>query len=370
VGDQTGQAIESVLVRTVKNDPNITIIENCLALDLIIEHKKCTGVTLLLKKQAYQLSADLIVLASGGAGQLFSATTNPAIATGDGLAIALRAGAATSDPEFIQFHPTAFAKKLSPRFLLSEALRGEGSKLINSKQEEFMHKYSPDKELAARDVVARAIYQELKEGPVYLDARHLNKKIAQERFPKIYETLEKHGYKLEKDLVPVTPAAHYFCGGISTNLKGETNIKNLLAFGEVACTGVHGANRLASNSLLEALVFSSNVPKNIKSSRYNHQLVPLKTPSITPLTSPDTKTAKALTKEIQNLMWQYAGIIRDLKAIKAIALPQINKINQQLQKIKTTNTKIAETKNLAQVAKHVLTAILSRPKSLGCHFVK
>ncbi|MBT4055835.1 L-aspartate oxidase, partial [Candidatus Peregrinibacteria bacterium] len=258
VGDYTGQEIENILIKRVREHPNIEIVENAFALDLLKKRKTIYGASFTKNNNIDYIFADAVILATGGIGQLYQHTTNPKITTGDGIAMAIRAGATTKDLEFTQFHPTALNKRRTPLFLLSETLRGEGAKLKNTTGARFMHKHSPKlKELASRDIVARAIYSESKDGPVTLDISHKSRDFLKKRFPKIYAELRKYKLDLAKDLIPVIPAAHYTCGGIKTNLKGRTNLNRLFAFGEAACTGVHGANRLASNSLLEALVFSN-----------------------------------------------------------------------------------------------------------------
>lgn len=365
VGDYTGKEIEKVLVKRVKEHPNIEILEDSFALDLIVKRKSCYGCLIIRKNKTEKVLADQTILATGGLGQLFSYTTNPKIATGDGIAMAVRAGCKVKDLEFIQFHPTAFAKQLSPMFLISEAVRGEGAQLLNKDGKKFLKN-----DLAARDIVARGIYAELKNGPVYLDISHEKASHLKTRFPQIYEKLKKYGYDMAKDKIPVTPAAHYECGGITTDLHGKTAVKNLFAFGEVACTGVHGANRLASNSLLEALVFSNQIIKKLKTlpeKRFQKiQTSPIKTES---LKSIDTNTTKKLKKEIQKIMWQYAGIIRNRKLIKKEGLPKLKNIYKELEKIKSTNQEITEARNIAQIGIIILKAAQKRRRSLGCHFI-
>ncbi len=261
-GDATGREIAVSLLRHVREIPQIELMEWTTSVDLLVEDGRVVGATLLDGEGGLRVvQARAVLLASGGAGQVYSDTTNPAVATGDGIAMAYRAGAAVSDMEFYQFHPTAFSVAGAPRFLLSEALRGEGAFLVNAKGERFMERYHPLLELASRDVVARAITREGMDGLVYLDMRHVaaNPKAMdlKARFPGISKFLAGYGMELGRDLIPVRPAAHYLMGGVRTDVHGRTSLPGLYAAGEAACTGVHGANRLASNSLLEGLVFGA-----------------------------------------------------------------------------------------------------------------
>lgn len=244
MSDFSGKEIERVLLKKVTQNKKIIVLENCLVQDLLIEKKQCFGV-----KTTKNIYGEKVILATGGLGQIFAYTTNPKVATGDGLAMAYRAGCKLVDLEFIQFHPTALKDNSSPLFLLSESLRGEGAYLMNEKGKRFIS------ELAQRDIIARAIVKEQEKGEVYLDIRHRGEKFIKKRFPNIYRELKKRGFDLAGEKIPTMPAAHYSCGGIKVDSYGRTDVKNLFAFGEVACTGVHGANRLASNSLLEAVVF-------------------------------------------------------------------------------------------------------------------
>jgi len=369
VGDYTGKEIERILVKRIKEHLNIEILEDTFAFNLITKRKTCYGAQVLREDKVINIFADQTILATGGIGELYKNTTNPSIATADGISMAISAGCKAKDLEFIQFHPTALAKKISPKFLISETVRGEGAKLVNSKKERFMKNRHPLKDLASRDIVAREIYKELEDGPVYIDATHKKPEFLKKRFPQIFKRLKSYGYNMSKDLIPVTPAAHYLCGGIKTDLHGKTSIKNLFAFGEVTCTGVHGANRLASNSLLEALVFSNQIVKQLKHQKLPKNLKPTK-PRIAKTTSPLTKKAEKLKQQIQKLMWQYAGIVRNRKLIKKEALPKMKKILQEINSMKSTNQIITETSNMAKVAFLILKAAQKRRKSLGCHFVK
>src|SRR5882757_6413368 len=256
-GDATGREIAVSLLRHVRAMKTVELTEWTTSVDLLVEDGRVVGATLLDGEGGLRtVRARAVLLASGGVGQVYSDTTNPAVATGDGIAMAYRAGAEVSDMEFYQFHPTAFSLTGAPRFLMSEALRGEGAYLVNSRGERFMERYHPLLELAPRDVVARAITREGMDGEVYLDMRHVKADLF-ERFPGISLFLTKYRLELGRDLIPVRPAAHYLMGGVRTDVHGRTSLAGLYAAGEVACSGVHGANRLASNSLLEGLVFGA-----------------------------------------------------------------------------------------------------------------
>ncbi|ANS76361.1 L-aspartate oxidase [Paenibacillus yonginensis] len=267
-GDATGFEIVRALAGKARNHANIKLLEHHYVIDLVQDELGCRGVLVQRPDgDRIYLQSTAVVLCSGGAGQLYRYTTNPEVATADGLAMAYRAGAVIRDAEFIQFHPTALCYAGAPRFLISEAVRGEGAVLRNSRGERFMEKYHPQLELAPRDVVARAIVSEMEQthaNMVYLDITHEKPEVIRHRFPTIYETCLSYGLDMTTDWIPVAPAAHYMMGGVRTNLDGETNIPRLFACGEVSSTGVHGANRLASNSLSEALVFGSRIVKRIQ----------------------------------------------------------------------------------------------------------
>lgn len=257
-GDATGAEVERALVAKVRTLPNVAVHEGAFAIDLVVEDGRCTGLVALIDGRPARLSAPVVAIAAGGAGRLWATTSNPPAATADGLAIALRAGVAVTDLEFVQFHPTVLALTWSAPFLISEAVRGEGAYLRDRDGERFMLTEHPLGELAPRDVVARGIQRQLLEhgpGSAFLDLRHLDPDVMRLRFPTIASQLKELGLDLTSDLIPVAPAAHYFMGGIVASTAGETTLPGLLAIGEAACTGVHGANRLASNSLLEGLVF-------------------------------------------------------------------------------------------------------------------
>src|SRR5580700_1706808 len=319
-GDATGREIAVSLLRHVREIPQIELMEWTTSVDLIVEDGRVVGATLLDGEGGLQVvQAGAVLLASGGAGQVYSDTTNPAVATGDGIAMAYRAGAAVSDMEFYQFHPTAFSAPGAPRFLLSEALRGEGALLVNARGERFMERYHPLLELAPRDVVARAITREGMDGEVYLDMRGVKKDL-QERFPGISRFLAKYRLELGRDLIPVRPAAHYLMGGVKTDVHGRTSLPGLYAAGEVACTGVHGANRLASNSRLEGLVFGVLAAETMVAEEgpVLREQSPEDATWIAPAAA-DGVTTEAATErwiaELRGLMWKHAGLLRDVTGL-------------------------------------------------------
>jgi L-aspartate oxidase len=358
-GDHTGHAIEKTLVEAVKESKRIHVLENTIAMELIVKNRKCYGVQHLEGRDAKELYGKAIILATGGAGQLFKKTTNPEIATGDGMVMAYRVGAEMSDLEFIQFHPTALNRKDAPPFLISEALRGEGGKLRNSKGERFMHRYHAMEELAPRDIVARAIAKEAKNGEVVLDITHEDPEFLKTRFPTIFAKLLEYGIDMTSQPIPVLPAAHYICGGVKVTLKGETNIKNLYAFGEVSRTGVHGANRLASNSLLESIVFSNNVLETVKELKQEIEEVEVAKPVYSEFNGNEAK------REIQETMWAYVGLIRNEVGLRK-AIERLERIEKSLPI--GVNRELIEAKNMAQLGTLIAKAALERKKSLGCHF--
>lgn len=364
-GDATGREIAVSLLRHVRDIPSIELMEWTTSVDLLVEEGRVAGATLLDGEGGLSIvRARAVLLASGGAGQVYSDTTNPAVATGDGIAMAYRAGAAVSDMEFYQFHPTAFTAPGAPRFLLSEALRGEGAYLVNAKGEHFMDRYHPLLELAPRDVVARAITHEAMDGPVYLDMRHVKKDLAA-RFPGISKFLAKYQLELRRDLIPVRPAAHYLMGGIRTDVHGRTSLPGLYAAGEAACTGVHGANRLASNSLLEGLVFGALVAETMAAE------APAAQPdaAVVPPPAASVPTSEAATEkwiaELRELMWKDAGLLRDAAGL--------HRAQRHLDALAVTiprglSRRAVEARNLHLVANIMVASALGREESRGAHY--
>ncbi len=369
ITDFTGLAIVQKLVERVRENPNITCLENCFLLDLLVENNRCYGVQLLAGNRVFNYFAAGTILASGGLGQIYQWTTNPLSATGDGIAAAFRAGARIKDLEFIQFHPTAFEHDSPVLFLLSEAIRGEGAYLVNERGERFVQKHDSRGELAPRDIVARAIYLEHKNGRVFLDIRHKGKVFLQKRFPNIYAYLMKLGFDMAADLLPVTPAEHYLCGGVVIDIYGRTNIANLFAYGEVSCSGVHGANRLASNSLLEAVVFPRqltkivhDLPKTIEEKEFGIPGYKSISGFAGGIKYPDIK------RNLQKIMWEKVGIVRTREGMES-ALEQLTKWDGLLQKEVRINRDFVELKNMVTAAKLVTESALARKKSLGAHYV-
>ena len=364
-GDITGYEVQKQLVEKARNNPNIRIIEETTAIDLITENGRCIGVKALDNnfKEILEFHADLVVLATGGAGQLYSKTSNPLVATCDGVAMAWRVGAVLRDLEFVQFHPSILDIGESPYFLISEAVRGEGGVLLNSEKEAFMTRYHPMQDLAPRDVVSRAIVEEQNKGPVYIDIRERRKQFLSTRFAGIYKACLERGIRMDEDLIPVSPAAHYFCGGVKTNHYGETNIDGLLVLGESACTGVHGANRMASNSLLECLVFSDMAISKIRDS--GEFIDPVKIGN----TSSDD-SAKPLRGKIQGIMWKHVGINRNIWDLH-YAREELDQIYTETQEQIEQNIAIQniEARNLACVARLVTHAAGIRTESRGTHML-
>lgn len=397
VKDMTGKAIEDALLHAVGAEPRIALFEHLFAVDLITTDKpraggrrrtsrptpgprRVLGLYALDVKDGRVITfrAPVVMLSTGGAGQVYQFTTNPDIATGDGIAMAYRAGVEIRNMEFIQFHPTTLYSQTGERFLISEAVRGEGAILRNSAHEAFMQRYHPLADLAPRDIVARAIDTEMKQSGaphVWLDITHRNASYLRTRFPKIFQTCKKLGFDLARDFLPVVPAAHYTCGGIATTLAGETELAGLYACGEVACTGLHGANRLASNSLLEAVVVAHRAARSV--GRYLRRVRP--TPA-SPLpdwvdlggSDPDERVVISHNwDELRRTMWDYVGIMRTTKRLER-ARTRIATLEREIQEYYwnfSVDRQLLELRNLATVAKLVVACALQRHESRGLHAI-
>lgn len=383
--DQTGLEIEKTLINVAKSNPKITLLEYHTLIELITGHhlinpvkNACFGAYVLDRKAGKILAirAKSTILATGGMGEVYLHSTNPKSATGDGIAAAWRAGAKIMNLEFIQFHPTTLYCPKADSFLISEALRGYGAVLKNKNGEEFMHKYHEMQSLAPRDIVARAIDKEMKtngENCMFLDIRHANSSDLIENFPLIYAQCLKFGIDITKEMIPVVPAFHYCCGGIEVNVDGETNIKNLYAVGESSCSGVHGANRLASNSLLEAMVFAKRAVDKIFSKKDGEII------GKNDIKKWDDSAAQFADEwvlvshnlyEIQEIMWDYVGIVRNnvrlQRALKRVCLIR-EEVEEFYRKTKVC-TPVLELRNIACVAELVIRSAISRKESRGLHF--
>ena len=314
--DATGREIARLLWTTVSGTTGIRVIEDATATELAVSQGICRGCAFIGAAGPGRVAAGRTLLATGGAGQVFRETTNPGIATGDGIAMAARAGARVADLEFVQFHPTVLSVEGAPRFLLSEALRGEGARLVNDAGERFMQRYEPAGDLAARDLVARAMVREAERtgAPVYLTLAHLDAAFVRRRFPTIAAACEQAGLDLATDRVPVSPAAHYLMGGVETDLEGRTSVPALFAAGEVACTGVHGANRLASNSLLEGLVFGARAAGAMTGSPAAAQAWSEVHEAHIP---PGTGATLPSVFDVRDLMWRNVGLVRTRERLEA-----------------------------------------------------
>ncbi|CAN5156328.1 L-aspartate oxidase [soil metagenome] len=358
-GDQTGAEVARTLVARVRESDKVEVLERTRVLDLIVRRGQCVGAYATISGRPVEIIADATVLAVGGSGQVYRYTTNPVVATGDGYAIAFRAGAKLSDMEFVQFHPTALDTPENPLSLISEAVRGEGATLVNDDGVRFMPKRHRLAELAPRDVVAREIFREQTGGRrVWLDARRLDVPFEQ-RFPGIFALCRARGIDPRSDLIPVIPAAHYMMGGVVTDLCGRSSMERLYACGEVSRTGVHGANRLASNSLLEGLVFAERVARDLLE-------VPRlgRVPRLPDWSAPrlrDRGAAQVATDEIRRVMWEHAGITRSARGLQ-FCLEALSEIEARLPEGAT------EEANMALTSRLIAESALQRNESRGGHY--
>jgi L-aspartate oxidase len=376
-GDATGAEISRSLAAFARAHERIRFAEWTTVTGLVVADGSVIAADLLDREGQHQrIGARAVLIAAGGAGQVYSDTTNPAVATGDGIALAAEAGAELADMEFYQFHPTALSLPGVPRFLLSEALRGEGAYLRNDRGERFMERYHPLLELAPRDVVARAITREgmgAEPGAmrvVHLDMRHVKDIDLHERFPGISAFLARYGLDLQRDLIPVRPAAHYLMGGIRTDLNGRTSLRGLYAAGEAACTGVHGANRLASNSLLEGLVFGARAAQSMLADDLPLVAADERELAVARLTASDEEQLESLIAGLQHAMWMYAGLLREESTLReglaahATCEAGLARLAQQGR----GNRRLAEAHAMSRVAHAILHSALARTESRGAHF--
>ncbi|MFL2753870.1 MAG: L-aspartate oxidase [Gammaproteobacteria bacterium] len=373
--DTTGREVSDSLAAKVLKNKNITILENHLAVDLITSDEICKGAYVFNKEkeEVITISAGSTILATGGASKIYLYTSNPDGASGDGFALAWRAGCTLSNMEFNQFHPTCLFHPKAKSFLISEALRGEGAKLVNHKNEEFMKNYDTREELAPRDVVSRSIDEEMKKTGkdcVYLDISHKERDQVKKSFPSIYKKCMEFGFDITKEPIPVVPAAHYTCGGVKTDLNGKTNISSLYVIGETSCTGLHGANRMASNSLLECIVFAKSAASDIKK-------------NFICLTDdlPEWDNSKVITAgenvlishnwdATRRLMWDYVGVVRSNDRLKK-AKEKIKLIHKEVEDFYSNyeiSSDFIELRNLVLVARIVIESASQRHESRGLHF--
>ena len=373
-GDATGSEMVRALSTKAQGLKKLKWLGNHFGVELVVQEGRCCGAIILdeQKETCQTILASAVLLVTGGAGQIYARTTNPANATGDGIAMAYRAGAILEDMEFVQFHPTSLYLPSSPPFLLSETLRGEGGILRNNRCERFMKQYDRNQELASRDIVSRAIWTEMqrtKARHVYLDVTHLGSTFLKERFPTIYSTCLRYDIDISEEWIPVSPSAHYFMGGVKTDLHGASTLPGLFVAGEAACSGVHGANRLASNSLLEGLVFGLRAAE--ASAAYAHAN---QSPKPTPYHFAQKQRTRKMSEQdveklrnsLRRLMWTKVGLIRTADSLQK-ALEQLQQWSRKLQRPPFNRTGL-ETQNMVQVGLCVTQAALWRTNSVGAHY--
>jgi L-aspartate oxidase len=369
--DTPGREIGRVLWQKVQSHPRVRVFEDALAMSLVTRNGECRGAGFVGRSgQLQEVEAPRTLIATGGAGQVYRETTNPEIATGDGIAMAFEAGARITDLEFIQFHPTALSLPGAPRFLLSEALRGEGAWLVNAEGERFVHRYEPAGDLASRDLVARAIVREVERtnAPVFLSMAHLDHDYIRRRFPAITDACRRAGLDLATDRIPVSPAAHYVMGGIETDLDGRTSIAGLFAAGEAACTGVHGANRLASNSLLEGLVFGARAADAMVRPVRSAAGFAVSVEAMPSATS--CADAAPSVPIVRDLMWRHAGLLRSRDTLDSLVARLTGWWAQLTRKRSATiaDRDLRRLSSLVTVGLLIARAAVRREESRGGHF--
>jgi L-aspartate oxidase len=372
-GDATGNEMVRVLMAQAARQKRIVRLDYHFTVDLVVEEGRCCGAVVLDERSGehFIIPAKAVVLSTGGAGQIFARTTNPPNATGDGMAMALRAGAELQDMEFVQFHPTSLYLPSSPPFLLSEAMRGEGGQLRNNRGETFMQRYHPLGALAPRDIVARAIWAEMattRARHVYLDVTHLGSSFVKRRFPTIYATCLRHDIDITEEWIPVSPSAHYMMGGVATDINGATTLPGLFAAGEVACSGVHGANRLASNSLLEGLVFGmrAGVAAVAWASRRSIPDLTHQAERLARCRLEQLEDAEKVRSSLRRTMWGQVGLVRSRESLVR-ATAQLARWERMVSESFAGRADL-EIKNMVQVAHCVAEAALWRENSVGAHY--